>query len=278
MSRRSLLLAVLACVSLVGLEGCEPVPPPGALVFREEFGGTSLSASRWHANRWFSSVCSAGATSGEQQWYRPGNATIRNGVLVLTAKAGASSCQEGTWSGTRSYSSGWVQGGGARTPSVTKAPGHLFRYGRVEVRFKAPKGKGLWPAIWLLSPGTRRSDGTYPYPSRPEIDGLELYGDRPDLWKFNLHLTGSAGTKIDTGSRFVGPDTSAGWHVLAVDWRRDQITWLVDGVPRWTYRGPGIPDVPLYVIVNLAVGGTAGTPDPARFPAELLVDYIRIRA
>jgi beta-glucanase (GH16 family) len=276
--RRSICLLAALCVVVATLGACEPAPPPGTLVFREEFNGATLSSARWHPNRWFSSVCSVGATPGERQLYRPAHAFVRTGVLVLKASAGADTCSEGTWSGTRSYTSGWAQSGGARTPSTTKAPGELFRFGRVEVRFKAPKGGGLWPAVWLLSPGTKRSDGSYPYPSRPEIDGVEIFGDRPDLWQFNVHLTTPGGTKVDKGSTFAGPDASAGWHVIAVDWRSDKITWLVDGVPRWTYTGPGIPQVPLYVIVNLAVGGTAGTPDPAAFPAELKVDYIRIRA
>ena len=43
-------------------------------------------------------------------------------------------------------------------------------YGTVEARFKAPAGRGLWPAIWLL-PASKES--------RPEIDLLEMIGQNP---------------------------------------------------------------------------------------------------
>lgn len=252
---------------------CQPVAPPPAFV--DDFDGTKLG-SRWHANRWFASVCAAGATEGERQWYRPSAARVSGGKLILTATAGSTSCSEGTWSGTRPYTSGWVQTGGVRSHSRTAPPGYEFRFGRVDVRFKVDAGAGLWPAIWLLSAGNRRADGKLPYPSRPEIDILEVYGDRPDLWKFHLHSTGADGKPLDPGWRTTGPDTSSGWHVASVDWRSDRITWFIDGKPAWTYRGPGIPQQPMYLILNLAVGGRAGTPNPAAFPATMQVDYVRI--
>lgn len=284
------LLVLLATSTLVaGAAACQPPPLPLPLplpapvvvptpqqpwAFAEEFTGASLATGRWHPNRWFAATCAAGATSDEEQWYRPGNVAVRGGALVLTARSGTNRCAEGTWGGSRPYSSGWVQTGGSRTWSGDTAPGFTFRFGRIDVRFKAPAGRGLWPAIWLLSTGTRQGDGSLPYPERPEIDGLELFG-RTDRWSFNVHLTTPDGP-VDQGRTVSGPDTATGWHVLSVDWRSDRITWMVDGATRWTYTGPGIPQVPLYVILNLAVGGVAGTPDPAAFPAELLVDYVRI--
>ncbi|MCB0964518.1 MAG: glycoside hydrolase family 16 protein [Acidimicrobiales bacterium] len=273
--RRGRLAALGLSALLATAIACQPVTPPPQAGFADEFDGTSLGRA-WHPNRWFSSVCAAGATSGEQQWYRPGAATVSDGTLVLTATAGQNSCNEGSWSGTRPYASGWVQTGGVRSPSRTTPPGYQFTFGRVDVRFKVDAGAGLWPAIWLLSAGTPRADGSHPYPSRPEIDVLELYGDQPDLWKFHLHSTATDGSLLDPGSRTVGPDTSSGWHVASVEWRSDHITWFVDGTPAWTYRGPGIPQEPLYLILNLAVGGHAGTPDPAAFPATMQVDYVRI--
>jgi beta-glucanase (GH16 family) len=254
---------------------CEPVPSTPTAGFADEFDGSSVDAA-WHPNRWFASTCAAGATPGEEIWYRRGAVTESGGNLVLKATAASNDCAEGSWSGNRSYTSGWAQTGGVRSPSETKAPGYTFRFGRIDVRFRASAGDGLWPAVWLLAPGTPRSDGKLPYPSRPEIDVVEIHGDSPDLWRFHLHGTAADGSLVDPGSSFTGPDTSTGFHVASVEWRSDHITWFVDGVARWTYRGPGIPQEPMYAIVNLAVGGHAGTPDPGAFPATMLVDYVRI--
>ncbi|MGN6692830.1 MAG: glycoside hydrolase family 16 protein [Aquihabitans sp.] len=268
-------MSVLAALLVVwAAVACEPATTP-VPALREEFTSSGLS-STWHPNRWFSSVCSAGATPGEEAWYRPGAVTVAGGNLVLTARAATNECAEGSWSGTKGYISGWAQTGGARTPSATVAPGYTFTFGRVDVRFRADAGEGLWPAIWLLAPGTPRSDGKLPYPSRPEIDILEIHGDAPDLWRFHLHNTTSAGAAVDPGESYAGPDTSTGFHTASVEWRSDRITWFVDGTARWTYRGPGIPQVPMYLVVNLAVGGWAGTPDPSAFPAQMLIDSIHI--
>ncbi len=53
--------------------------------------------------------------------------------------------------------------------------------------------------------------------------------------------------------------------------------WTVDGVERKTYSGPGVPNVDMYVILNLAIGGNwPGAPDASTaFPATYEVDYVR---
>jgi beta-glucanase (GH16 family) len=81
------------------------------------------------------------------------------------------------------------------------------------------------------------------------------------------------GTAIETS------DLSAGWHVYGVDWEPDHIVWYVDGVERFRFQDTAhIPNEPMYVIANLAVGGDwPGAPDNSTFlPADLLIDYIRI--
>jgi beta-glucanase (GH16 family) len=273
-SRRSRLLFVALVVTVAAVaSACQPARH---VTWVDGFDGSSVDGGTWYPNRWFASTCAAGATSGEQQWYRPSAVAESGGKLVLTASAGANSCSEGSWGGTKSYSSGWAQTGGSRSVDGTTAPGRTFLYGRVDVRFRADAGRGLWPAIWLLAPGTASTSGKLPYPSRPEIDVLEVHGDAPGLWRFHLHSTDRTGANVDPGQEYAGPDTSTGYHTASVDWRADHITWFVDGVARWTYRGAGIPNQPMYLIVNLAVGGIAGTPDSAAFPAHMQIDSVQI--
>ena len=244
---------------------------PSRLLFDDEFNGSTLGA-KWYPNRWFATTCSAGATPGESQYYTSSRVAVSGGYLGLTARAPAFTCPEGTWSGTKPYSSGWVQTGGAKTDTgrVVK-PGFTFRYGHVDVRFREPAGKGLWPAIWLAADGGPGAPQSYPWP--PEIDLLESYGN-PTTWSFNVHLAGST----NAGRTVVGPNTSTGFHTVSLDWRSSKISWSIDGRVAYTYSGPNIPSVPMYLIVNLATGGATGRTDATKLPATMLVDWVRVRA
>ncbi len=245
--------------------------PLGKMLFDSEFNGTALE-SPWYPNRWFATTCSPGATSGESQYYTRPSVAVSGGYLRLTARAPAYTCNEGSWSGTKPYSSGWVQTGGAATDTGLRVkPGFEFLYGRVDVRFKEPVGKGLWPAIWLAADGSPGAPQSYPWP--PEIDLLESYGNN-STWSFHVHLAGS----VNTGKDVIGPNTSSQFHTVSVEWRPTKITWSIDGTPTYTYTGPNIPKVPMYLIVNLATGGEAGPTDASKVPATMLVDWVRVRA
>ena len=76
---------------------------------------------------------------------------------------------------------------------------------------------------------------------------------------------------------WVGPDFTADFHTFAVEWEPEGIRWFVDGIER-QHSGMGSPDVPMYVILNLAIGGDwDGNPDATTpFPAEMLVDWVRL--
>ena len=104
----------------------------------------------------------------EAQWYQPQNATIRDGVLVITGKRetkpnpnyrkGAANWQENREN--IEYTSASV---------ITKGLKE-FQYGYFEIRARIPACRGSWPAIWLLG-----SKGKYGWPSCGEIDIMEYY-------------------------------------------------------------------------------------------------------
>jgi beta-glucanase (GH16 family) len=93
----------------------------------------------------------------------------------------------------------------------------------------------------------------------------------------HVHYTDSNGTEIDRGSSWSGPDFSAGFHTFGIDWRPRRLTWLVDGVPRWQVSGAAVPNERMYLIANLAVGGTwVGRPrSSTRFPRAFQIDYVK---
>lgn len=153
--------------------------------------------------------------------------------------------------------------GGFRYTSglISSQPSFTQTYGYFEMRAKLPRGKGVWPAFWLLP-----ADLEWP----PEIDVMESIGDPSKVYVTAHSKTVKAeGTAVD-----VTPDD---FHTYAVSWDRDQLIWFVDG--REVKRQPTPPDMhkPMYLLANLALGGDwAGQPDATTpFPARLSIDYIR---
>lgn len=140
------------------------------------------------------------------------------------------------------------------------------QYGYFEAKAKIPRGKGLWPAFWLLAEGQD-------WPK--EIDVFEFVGDQPDTVYMTNHWKGPGGEHLSDSGYYTGPDFSQAFHTFGVDWQPSRIIWYVDGVERFR-TNQGVPTEPMYLIANLAVGGDwPGSPDASTvFPAYLDIDYI----
>jgi beta-glucanase (GH16 family) len=144
---------------------------------------------------------------------------------------------------------------------ITSRPSFAQTYGYFEIRAKLPRGKGLWPAFWLLP-----SDGAWP----PEIDVLESIGD-PGVAYVTAHSTTRKYEGVEVR---LEPDA---FHTFAVAWDAKELVWFVDG--REVRRAPTPDDMhkPMFLLANLAVGGNwPGAPDAStQFPARYLIDHIR---
>ncbi len=154
-------------------------------------------------------------------------------------------------------------------------------HGYFEARLKLPNGKGLWPAFWLLP-----ADGPRP----PEIDILEAFTVASDAGAggpTQIHYTSTA--QLVPGTARPVPDTCRGWHDVGVDVTKDfhaygadvepeGVTFYFDGRAYAKCPPNAAADRPLYVLVNLAVGGAwPGYPDGSNtWPATLHVDYVRV--
>jgi beta-glucanase (GH16 family) len=156
-------------------------------------------------------------------------------------------------------------------------------HGRFEARIKLPEGQGLWPAFWMLG----ASYDEVPWPDCGEIDIMEYQGQRPERVFGSLHGPGYSGAEaISRGVVLPDGQTFADdFHVFAVEWDPGRITFSVDGevynIVRSadvSNRGDWVFNNDFYVILNLAVGGNVGGPvgPDTVFPAEVLVDYVRI--
>jgi beta-glucanase (GH16 family) len=168
-----------------------------------------------------------------------------------------------------------------------------FQYGRLEARIKSPEAQGMWPAFWTLGNNT----ATTGWPGAGEQDIMERVNAAldPDWNEGSIHGTGFTGD-VGLGTKYFFPrgETAAGWHTYGMIWKKGSIAFYVDdpAKPYVTYTNPeSIAEFKdgvwpfdggdsAYIILNLAVGGDwPKSPDAKTpFPAELLVDYVRLYA
>ncbi len=272
--------------------------PGWTLVWQDEFDAPEIDRTKWdfdlgngfydyRVHQWV-----PGWGNEELQYYTgdPENVQLRDSCVHIRAvKAPLHGC---------GYTS-------ARLKTKARDGRVLFSklYGRIEVRARVPWGKGLWPAIWML-PVDDKYGG---WAASGEIDLMEIVGPEPHEVLNSLHFGSSYPRRslITTTHRLPGDSTVADWHTYAVEWEPGEVRFFVDEVQTCTYRhwwscsrldpaqgGQGVEaaseadlnpwpapfDQPFYLLMNVAVGGNfPGHPNPeTRFPAELVVDYVRV--
>ena len=235
------------------------------LVFRDEFDKPTLNLDRWTTCFWWDDNGCTNLASNELEWYLPSNVHIEDGALILTARRESAIGFEGR---EFPYTSGIVTTGRyyAEDPGETRFEA---TEGYFEMRAKLPSGQGLWPAFWMLPSSLH---------DKPEIDIMELLGHRPDMLELHFQYEDGAGNPSNIGRHLRTNDLTLDWHVFAAEWSSEQIVWYLDGVEMWRYTDQRfIPDVPMYLLINLAVGGDwPGDPDETtEFPATMKVDYVR---
>lgn len=244
-----------------------PTPSPDKVLLDESFDSGRLDRSVFNTCHWWADGGCTIASNDELEWYVPEQVTVADGELRLTA---AEEAVRGTDGRPYDFRSGMVTTG--PPPRDEEAPAKLaFTYGSVEARVKTPAGQGLWPAFWLL-PADRES--------RPEIDVLEVLGDDPGELVMHLHPRDRGAESPSRSYRVPGPNFAEAWHTIRLDWTPKKLEFFVDDVRVWRVTGKQVPDEPMYVVLNLAVGGVyPGPPDEnTKFPATFAIDYLKITA
>ena len=257
-------LALIFC--LVAVAKTAPAPSPAStptLLFEDDFADPSLDESMWAACFWWATTTCSIETNHELQLYVKDDVLLEQNMLRLRAEHR----QAKGWNGqTYRYTSGMVSTGGiaSRTP-----PGFTFTYGYVEATVRVPAGQGFLPAVWMLPAD---------HGSRPEIDIMEILGQEPTVTHMHYHWTAADGSPSESEASWAGPDFSTDWHTFGVDWQPDAIVWYVDDVERWRYTDTAtIPAQPMYVLLDLAVGGEYPGPPDASTPFPSSFDVARVR-
>jgi beta-glucanase (GH16 family) len=226
--------------------------------FIDGFRGESLDFTSWNTCYWWGCTI---ASNKELQWYERSQVRVADGVLSLTAEAAPVESPNGGWF---RYRSGMISSG----PSKRGKPRFAFTYGTVEARLRVPAGKGLWSALWMLP-----AFGD----NRPEVDIVEVLGNDTRESHHFLHRRNPNSKSFKHTEQ--GADLADGWHVYRLEWLPGMLRWYLDSELIFTVKGDEVPDDPMYVMANLAVGGRwPGPPNNStQFPAVLLIDYIEIR-
>ena len=230
--------------------------------FRDDFDVLSLwdgEGGTWDSNFWWAGE-NGSTLEGLSNWfvdtdYGPTQSLdpfrVEDGVLTITAAAAPETLQPET--GGYAYTSGLL----------TSFNSFAQTYGYFEIRADMPEGQGLWPAFWLLP-----ADGSWP----PELDVVELIGQDPERLIMTTHSTAGGGHAIER--HYADVADSDGFHSYGVLWGPEQITWYYDGLQVAETATPDDLHDPMYLLVDLAVGGIAGAPD-GDLPAEMRIDTIR---
>jgi beta-glucanase (GH16 family) len=113
-----------------------------------------------------------------------GETVVKTGSVDLYGSTPADLCTSEQFYGCTRTAGGVNIINPVTSARVRTAESFSFKYGRVEVKAKIPKGDWLWPAIWLLP--QRNEYGSWPLSS--EIDIMESRGNDPTYIKGTEHL------------------------------------------------------------------------------------------
>ncbi len=219
----------------------------------------------------------------EEQWYQAQNASCADGLLLIEARRERISnpnydAQHADWARNREFAE-------YSSASLNTRGLHSWQFGRFEVRAKIDARPGLWPAFWTLGASGR-------WPHNGEVDIMEYYrgmvlanvawGDR------NVHepIWDTQTVALELLEK-QDPEWRKKFHVWRMDWDSESIRLYLDDELvnatdlSETYNRDEAGENPFlqphYILVNLAIGGTAGgDPSGTSFPAYYEIDYVRV--
>lgn len=233
------------------------------LFWSDEFDYQGLPDS----TKWNYDVGGHGWGNDELQYYtdkRLENASVKDGYLTITAR-------KEEYKGKQFTS--------ARL--ITKDKGD-FLYGRFELRAKLPRGRGTWPAGWMLA-----SDWSYgAWPESGEIDILEHVGYDMGVQHVSFHSLNhywKTGTQKTATIKLDKIDST--FYTYAVEWTPDSLKAFVDdscylAISRDVQNWKVWPfNKPFHLLLNIAVGGAWGSAqgiDESIWPQQLTYDFVRV--
>jgi hypothetical protein len=308
----AILLIVSCSLNVSGHKGKGPVKTANSdfdfesIVFQDDFQEFDLSI-------WQHEITASGEGNWEFEYYsnnrtnsyvrdsilylRPtltvdtiGEDSLFNGAMDLGGGPPADQCTSNQFYGC------FRQGGAGgnilnpiQSARIRTVKSFSFKYGKLEVRAKLPRGNWLWPAIWMLPAYNSYGE----WPASGEVDIVESrgnvgYSGGVNQFCSTLHWGPVSGTDPwplthDCYALSQG-DFADDFHVFGLLWTNTSLITYIDDpsnvvltVPMkesfwskggwdkstynnpWSGRGDNAPfDQKFFIILNVAVGGTGG--------------------
>ena len=252
-------------VSVTSPTSATTVPTARKLVWADEFDKPGLpDPARWNYD-----VGGNGWGNNELEYYtdrREENARVENGKLIIEVR-------KEDYKGNK-YTS-------ARLLTKGKT---VWKYGRIEAMAKLPKGRGTWPAVWMLG----EKVATVGWPLGGEIDIMEHVGFDEGVVHGTIHSEAYNHVKgTQKGDQLSVKNVTGDFHLYAIEWTTDRIDFFVDDQKYYSVQKAALGsteaqwpfDQPFFLILNVAVGGGWGGQkgvDESIWPQRMEVDYVRV--
>ena len=240
-------------------------PAGYVLVWQEEFNESATGLP--DTGKWWYETAEPGWVNNELQTYIAG----RKGDIVTADVSGGTLKIRAIKDGNRVYS--------ARVNTIEG-----WTYGYFEASLKLPKGKGTWPAFWMMP--TVWSG----WPDGGEIDIMEHVGCVPTEVSSSIHCKKyyhAIGTQKTAAKKI--STVMDEFHTYALEWTPEYIRTYVDGVQLFYYNPDNYSagrnkdtwpfNKPFQLKLNLAWGGDWGGMygvDESCLPATYEIDYVRV--
>lgn len=247
------------------------IPADWPLVWSDEFSVDGLpDPAKWGYETFRNKQ---GWYNGELQYYsseRLKNSRIEDGKLIIeTHRESLESASD--WGG-QAYTS-------ARLVTNRRA---TWTYGAFEIRAKLPCGRGVWPAIWMLS-----SKSSMRWPDDGEIDIMEHVGHDEGVVHASVHTAAYNHTKnTQKTAQTRLSDLCQAFHRYQLIWTPEALSIGIDDRNYFRFVNDGEDEketwpfnAPQFLLLNTAVGGTWGGMkgvDDSVFPVRMEVDYVRV--
>jgi len=247
------------------------------LVWSDEFDGDALDTGKWSPT--WNYVRRGGIWHADQVHVSDGCLRIRTEHKT-----------------TPEFGSGWY--------SSEVSTKNLFeqKYGYFEVSCICPGANGLWAAFWTLS------EGMFAEPTGNAAKGCEI-----DMFESGFHgaknkamrdaVNQAAGFDgytqgVSSGQilgHYTGENIYSQFNTFGLEWNENEIIWYINGVETDRMTGKWVPQAAQYLLLSVEVAGNDGNPgvggdgvpfedengsiesnDPAIFPLDFIVDYVRV--